>query len=296
MQINNKVSNTTSLPVATGSRTCQNASVPGVDLTQLATSGSFALGTLELDHFLNDNGIGYFDKVNAFFARISGLSAATSAFLPAYLDNAPIGTCTVIGASAPSDLFFNNLINNGNAALLDAGSTFTVTGPKGSMQVQTGSGVAASLSTSGAYLVPGDYTVTGTGGKDVGAFTAHITVPATPTLISPATPNGLTITRANGMTVTWNPNGSTGHVEIVISSFVDQNTGAQAWCTAPASAGTFTIPPYVLLAVPASNLGNFFFQPGDQGPAFSTTFTATGLTAGIAQSFLDSVQFVAVVN
>lgn len=65
-------------------------------------------------------------------------------------------------------------------------------------------------------------------------------------------------------------------------------------CTAPASAGTFTIPPYVLLALPATK-ANFYFQPGDS-PAFSSNFTASGITIGTTQSFVDGVEFGVAVN
>jgi len=290
--INNQVSNSTAMPVAAkGSRTCQEVSLPGFDTSQLSSLTSFSLGDAELDRLSNDSGNGYVDSAQSFFAKISGLPALTQAFLPSYLDNAPIGTCTVIGAKAPSSLFFNNLINNGYVSLLDAGSGITVNGPKGSMNVPI-TGNRETLSASGAFLVPGDYTITGTGGKDVGPFTAHITIPVTPTLTSPASPNGVSITRSKGFTVTWNSNGSTGHVEIVISAYVDPNTAAQATCTAPANAGSLTIPPYVLLALPATNSANLGFQPGDQGPpAFGGTFTANGINLGIASAFIDAVGF-----
>ena len=291
IQINNQVSNTTVVPVANGSRTCTSLSIPGLDISQISTLNSITLGDIELDHFLNDAGNGFSDRAQGFFAKIAGLPQQTLAFMPSSLgSNPPLGSCTVIGANDPGSVFFNNLINNGYVTLLDGGASATVTGPNGSMSMSL-AGDKTTLSASGAFLTPGDYTVTGNGGKDIGPFTAHITIPAAPTLTSPASGNGLTITRAKGMTVTWNPNGSTGNAEIVISAYFDQNTAAQAWCTAPASAGTFTIPPYVLLALPATNGANFWFQPGDQGPTFSGTFTASGLTLGLAQSFVDSVAF-----
>jgi hypothetical protein len=91
------------------------------------------------------------------------------------------------------------------------------------------------------------------------------------------------------MTVTRNPNGSTGHVEPVVSNFIDQDTAAQAVCEAPAGAGTFTIPAHVLLALPATNSANFFFQLRDVASAYSGPYSATGVTAGIAQTFVDGV-------
>src|SRR5579871_5052245 len=285
VQINNQVSNTTGLAIAAkGSRTCREPSLPGLDFSQI--TGSFTLGAIEVDHFTSSSG--FVDQAQGFFVRFSGLPSLPQAYFAGYVDNAPIGACTVIGASAPGDLFFNNLFNNGYATLLDAGPSFTITGPKGSMNVPiTGSKVT--LSNSGAFVTPGAYTFTGTGGKDIGPFTAQLTIPPTPILTSPGSPIGLTITRSKGYTVSWNPNGSTGNVEVVISDYLDQNTAAQAWCTAPAAAGTMTIPAYVLLALPATNGANFYFQPGDQGPAVSTTFTASGLTVGLAQAFVDAV-------
>jgi hypothetical protein len=92
------------------------------------------------------------------------------------------------------------------------------------------------------------------------------------------------------MTVTWNSNASAGRVEIVLASFLNQNTAAQAVCEVAASAGTFTIPPYVLLALPPGNGTNFYFQPGDMGPASSASFSASGLDAGIVQTFIDGAR------
>jgi hypothetical protein len=91
------------------------------------------------------------------------------------------------------------------------------------------------------------------------------------------------------MTVTWNGNGSTGHVELVLSSAISADTGATVTCTVPASAGTFTIPSYMLLTLPNTPNGFFAFQLGDQGPATSATFSAAGIAAGLAQSFVDGV-------
>ena len=289
VQINNQVSNSTPMPVAaTGSRTCPEVSAPGTDVSQLTPLTSWTFGDVDLDHLLNENG--YVDNAHGFFVRISGLPPLSQAFLPSYLDNQPVGTCTVVGSTAPGSLFFNNLINGGYVSFLDAGSSLTVTGPNGSVSLPT-TGNRTTLSASGAFLVPGNYTITGSGGKDIGAFTTHITIPGAPTLTSPATGNGLTITRSKGTTVTWNANGSTGQVEVVVSVILDQNTAVQAVCTAPASAGTLTIPPYVLLALPATNGANFSFDPGNANPAFAGTFTATGLNLGVAQSFVNAVGF-----
>jgi hypothetical protein len=166
-----------------------------------------------------------------------------------------------------------------------------VKGPNGSITVTAANGDKPSLSAAGTFLIPGDYTITGTGGKDVGPFTANMNVPVSPTLTSPVSSTGLTVSRSAGMTVTWNGNGSTGHVELVLGSAINANTTASVTCTAPVSAGTFTIPPNMLFSLPNGNGTIFFFQLGDQGPATSVPFSAMGLNAGVAQTFIDGTSF-----
>ena len=105
---------------------------------------------------------------------------------------------------------------------------------------------------------------------------------------------GLTVSRDSSylhFVTCWNPNGSTGHVELVLVSGVDQNTGASVVCTARASAETFTIPDYMLFSLP-NGTGTFFrFQLGDEQPASSAAFSAAGLNIGFIQSFIDGTHF-----
>ena len=283
-QINNQVSNTVLIPVANGSRSCTLSDVPLPATTVLQFGAGLKLGALELDHFSNNNGSGFFDQAQFNFVKIlGGISPGIQPFLPSYLDSRPTGTCTLLQGGSLSDPFFNDL------GPLDAGSKFTVSGPNGSMTITAATGDKPVLSAAGTFLVPGNYTVSGTGGKDVGPFTANITVPVPPTLVSPLSPNNLTVTRSNGMTVNWNANGSTGTVEIIVSSATDAsfNTSPSVSCKAPVSTGTFTIPGYMLQALPAGTNTAFRFQLGDMSPATSSTFSATGLDAGILQTFVD---------
>jgi uncharacterized protein (TIGR03437 family) len=288
VQINGRISNTTLLPVANGSRTCTGNN-PAINVQQLATTTSFTVGALELDHLLPTADSSLVDRAKFDFIKVSGIPAVSQADLAVYLDNPPLGTCmTVVGPNTPSDAFFNSV----TLAPLDAGSTFTVTGPKGSMTVTANTGDRPTISAAGTFLVPGNYTITGSGGKDVGAFTANIAIPVSPTLTSPAGPSGLTVSRSQGMPVSWNSNGATGHVELVLLSNFSPSVQATAVCEAPASAGRFTIPPYVLLALPPGNFTGFFFALGDfAGPATTAAFTANGLNVGIAQTFVDAAGF-----
>ncbi len=284
VQINNQVSNSTLMPVANGSRDCTpvDAGLAAADLQQFGAGTT--LGLIELDH--SSNGPGYQDQAQFNFVKIlNDVPPVSQPFLATYFDSQPAGACTVLQGGSLGGQF----VNDKNIAPLDAGSKFTVSGPNGSMTVTAATGGKPTLSAAGTFLVPGDYTITGTGGKDVGTFTAHINVPVSPALVSPVSSSNLTVTRSRGMTVNWDSNGSNGHVELAISSVADPTGSIRPTvvCTVPASAGTFTIPPYALLALPPGPGTGFWFQLGDQAPATSAPFSATGLSVGIVQTFID---------
>ena len=289
VQIGNTVSNTVVMPVAVGSRSCNLVDPAIAQIDPAQVSGTIAIGVPELDHFLNDSGNGFKDLVQNVFLKFT-VPPNLQPFAGSYLSTPPIGTCgaqTILpnGKSDPPILT--------NMSVLDSGSSLTITGPNGSMMATANPGDQATLSAAGTFLVPGSYTITGPGGKDVGPFSATVAIPELPALTSPQGPGNLTVSRSKGMTVSWTPNSSPTHVEVQVSSFVAQNAGIQVDCTAPVSAGTLTIPSYVLLALPNGNGTNFSFQPGDgpSGPASLSVFSATGLVFGLAQAFVDGVGF-----
>jgi uncharacterized protein (TIGR03437 family) len=285
----NEISNNVMMPIATGSRDCTPVdavlkSVGLAKLQQTIAAGSFNLGAIELDHFLNDGGAGFHDVAQINFIK-STKSPVPPLFAATAFDSQPLGTCIATPRFGGGD---NGL---GILTPLDGGSSFTIKGPGGTMTVTANTGDRSVLSAAGTFLVPGDYTITGTGGKDVGPFTANFNIPVSPTLTNPRSSTGLTVSRGQDMTVTWNGNGSTGHVELVLVSAVNDNTRARVTCTAPASAGTFAIPSYMLLTLPNTGNGFFAFQLGDQGPASSLSFSAPGLDVGLAQTFIDGASF-----
>jgi uncharacterized protein (TIGR03437 family) len=288
VQIGNFVSNTVAIPVATGSRSCiVDPAIAQIDPAQI--SGTVSLGVPELDHFINDSGTGFNDKVQNVFFKFT-VPPSLQPFAGTYLANIPVGTCaaeTILPNSHSGPPILTNL------SVLDSGSSLTISGPNGSMTASVNPGDQATLSAAGSFLVPGDYTVTGSGGKDVGPFTATVTIPALPALTSPTGPTNLTVSRSKGLTVTWTPNNSPTHVEIEIASYIGNNLGARVTCTAPVGAGTFTIPSYVLLALPTGNGSNFSFQPGDgpSGAATKSMFSASGIVVGLMQAFVDGVGF-----
>jgi hypothetical protein len=193
-------------------------------------------------------------------------------FFVSYLDDQPLGACTIYNSLSAK------LSIPASTASADAGSSFTVTGPKGSEVLPGSPGqFTESLSAAGTYLSPGAYTLAGTGGADIGAFSAAFNIPAAPVLTSPANLFLPPVTRSSGLTVTWTGGASNAYVQVQVQNATDNtNTnGATVVCTAAASAGALTIPPYALLALPAGNVTSFQFRQRTEG-----VFTASGLNLG----------------
>ena len=134
---------------------------------------------------------------------------------------------------------------------LDAGN-LTLTGPDSVARAFTNA-------TKGSYSIAslpyttnpsGNFTVTGQGGANVGAFTSTLNLPQA---FVWSNVDAITqVTRASGVTVNWT--GGAGMVSIMGMSMIEspQSAGAIFVCIEQASKGTFTVPPAVLLALPVS--------------------------------------------
>jgi uncharacterized protein (TIGR03437 family) len=288
IQINGQISNNTVMSVANGSRTCtpSNTAFAGAAATASIMAGApitYAGISLSRDSNPNNNAIS--DDAKFQFVKILSYIPSQQPFFMGFVDDQPPGTCLVYNNLNPK-----NATPVGNSTSADAGNSFTVTGPNGSKVVTGSPGkFSATLSSSGTFLAPGAYTVTGTGGADIGAFSAAVTFAPTAILTNPALSGTPPVTRANGMTVTWNPFGgalsppgsTNSYVQIQVNGALDNSftNGATALCTVPAAAGTFTIPPYVLQAIPPSSFGSFQFQQlTPEAP-----FTGKGLDLGFLQ-------------
>jgi uncharacterized protein (TIGR03437 family) len=274
VQIRNQVSNSTVMPVAQGGRTCPSNDLGGnADLLpSFLSDASLSLGDIGLQRGFNNNGSGFRDTIYFGFYKLVG-RADLVPFFPSLFDSSPPGTCLVHDNSNPGDEAFGIV----NFEALNGGSSFNVRGPGGSMNVAANGGDEVTLSASGTFLGTGAYTVTGNGGANVGPFSVTVDIPPLPTLTSPSGPAGLTVTRSNGLTVSWT-GGVSGNVVIEVTGAPDQfpTIQARASCKALASAGTLTIPSFVLLALPPGNAGTLYF--GTTGAR--STFTATGIELG----------------
>lgn len=264
------VSNTVTIPITANGGACTDPLQP-IGSTQAAALASHALvkfGSLSLAQTTNTTGTS--KTASAQFASIAGAS------LFPYLSNTlpSLGSCAVYQQvpPAPTNPFQLQGLNPG---------TVSVTGPSG---VQSLSAVAASPGLyTGAltfgFIPPtggGPFTFAGHGGTDVPPFNAALNFPNPLFWTNQSTAS--TITRAQGVTVNWTGGDSDTYVQIAGSA---STVGVTVFftCDAPVGAQTFTVPPAVLLALPAASGGiavNNFTLP--------TSFSAAGLDFGFATS------------
>ncbi|MFN7640424.1 MAG: hypothetical protein ACK5PR_01615, partial [bacterium] len=124
----------------------------------------------------------------------------------------------------------------------------------------------------------------GSGGADVRGFNASFTLPPNVNWTNKAAITN--VNRANGVTVNWTGGDASSLVQIYgfsLSGADDNAVGGFFSCLERATAGTFTVPPAVLLARPPSPTGTGLFPLstlGVGGVSAPREFTAPGLDYG----------------
>ncbi len=214
----------------------------------------------------------------------------------------PVGSCSVFSAAGinVSGLLSGQIANvPSSGRSLDAGLGLSVTGPKGTRTIPAFTGatgnrysalLGGSLPVPGPpslplFLDPGSYTVTGSGGPEVGPFSVTIPVAGSVTWTNEQQ-LGL-IDRSQGATLTWSGGDPSSQALLILGGNVDNQAkaGAVFVCLAPLDAGRFTVSPTILGSLPPSNLqqpsqsvGFLFLGATPTGNL--PTFAATGLDAG----------------
>jgi hypothetical protein len=230
------VSNTVTVPVGLPNGPCfdPDLSYSGSQFQSLAAKTNVEVGTILV-------GEGLFPSiwaVNAMFqVQQSGLYGS------GYGD-ASEGSCVVMSPAA----------NPFRALGLDAG-TITVSWPGGlellneaPVGIYPGS-LTAGPSNPGSQGI--QFSFAGVGGKDIPSFTSGVTIESPP--LSWTNQSALTsITRSQGTTVTWtdSTSGLDNSVEIRGASSLAGGTPVAFVCHAPVAAGSFAIPPSILMALP----------------------------------------------
>ena len=287
VQIGDQISNYTGLPVAASGRSCPMtaAYLSGSVMDKLASGSPVTYGHIKLNRRLTNSGA-YQDRGDAQFAKVS-LPAALTPFAHGILDDLPVGTCSVANSFNSSAAPSNSL------GAPDAGPSLTVNGPGGAKTLVKQSGGPPTdyfaVLGPGNYLNNGTFTITGTGGPDLGALSASIDLAAMPVWTNQASLSA--VNRANDLTITWTGGTPNTVVRLTGESATDSSFsfGALFQCSWPATAGSLTVPSSVLQSLPAGPYGALSFSVD----ASTTTFNASGLDLGYVTSNRETVIAVA---
>jgi len=286
----NGTSNQTTLSIASGKPDCDHPMALNHNaLSSLDGGGKVKLGLLLLARlsilgFQVDGAGGGFFEGDATAAFQAALQAGGASYPLA------VGTCVVIdqitGAGTPATLGVSGFTG---ARLLDAGASLTLTGsatkvmPKdpASGGYQTNSGLET-------YLTSGTWTITGSGGTEVGAIRAPVNVTSLVTWTNAAQYDNQTIQRG-ALTITWSGGKAGDVVGIAGSSTIADalnpanSAGKQFNCNAPAETGSFTVPANIVLQLlpPPAATGQIYFGSLSIGTGNGTTFSGGGLDGGV---------------
>jgi uncharacterized protein (TIGR03437 family) len=281
-QVGNYVTNFMQLPIGQGGGVC-NDPLLGYNGTQLtnqgSNSGTYSSGSVVLGQGTSPS-TGLMTAGSASFTRYSGFTSSSTGSVVS------VGSCYV---SVPN----TNLSASGTTTGLDAGS-ISISGPTGTQPLPEFTNPLTGAPFTGTYeatlpnsFIPaggGTFTATGTGGADVGAFTATISFGALLAWTNQSA--DAVVNRANGVQFTWTGGASNSTVYM---SGTSTSSGASATfvCYAPASAGQFTVPSWVTLSLPASSGAGSTL--GIANAATPAAINATGLTNGGA--FIGAVSY-----
>ena len=172
----------------------------------------------------------------------------------------PVGTCTeytVKGDLLRGDTLPGVVPSGGKP--LGFGAALTLSGPTGIKMIQSllataplsylGGSVTGNFFSNTLFLSPGNYTVTGIGGADVGGFSASASMPQP--LNWTNRDQLATIDRTQPLNVTWASVPSNQQVAVVGFGVDLPNDSTTVFgCLVPPGASSFTVPPQMLSNVP----------------------------------------------
>ena len=188
-------------------------------------------------------------------AAVAGPQAA-SLFTPA-------GMCTVL--SSPTVV---------NGPPLDAGASLSLTGPGGAWTLKAAKpgqyqAAIGPESTAGS-AAPGTYTMAGSGGRDVGAFSTTVNLPTAPVILNKSA--FAAVDPSLPLNVTWSA--APGYAYVWIGGYTSEGAFV---CTEAAAKGNLQIPTYVVAAVRRRGAAKATIFIGAH--PFSWPITVSGLDA-----------------
>lgn len=265
------VGNVGTMSVAASGKACDDPmSFHAADLATLQQNGMLRVGRVVADRQAAYGNTSPTPTVNASFLSYT-TQALTEALAPI---NPALNSCYEQQARVNAD---PTVLPHGTP--MNPAVSLYLNGPMGIWTIPeaaSGSGMYSfSMSPMFGGWMQGMYTVSGNGGS-VGTFKSSGFSPPTPAQWT----NASTFVSAGyytnlGVTFNWTSGDPNGYVSIVLTS-ANSAISTSIRCNAPASAGTFTVPDYMLRTL--VNLGQGSFTLVSWGAP--TTFTAPGLDMG----------------
>jgi hypothetical protein len=214
--------------------------------------------------------IGYEDLVGGVFNRYT----AAEWLLP-YL-GPRFDLCTVLDDTYPA----GGKDPSAADAQLDAG-TLTISGPGLSSRAVGVSPYYSITLPEGTLVGSGTYTLTGSGGTQIGPFTVTATMPSSFTVTNLSSLS--TINRSQPLTFNWTGTGiDLVYIGVQGATLTTTTThGVLISCTVPAGPGTYSIPAAALAYLPATAGGQISIQAGPGGTPGGGFTTSTSFTPNL---------------
>jgi uncharacterized protein (TIGR03437 family) len=306
IQNDHAISNFTSVPIAASeTSTCSEPGGPAESDVRKFSNAGASLGYITLSR--TDTTTSFQDSIGGTLVgstttRDESITATFYKYSAAQMNtainpfsNGVIGACSVYNFTGGNNI---GIFDPAPPVSLDAGSSLSIVGSGAAKKATVLKTVGpahyfgdlfVALPPAAGYLEAGSFTITGTGGASIGAFTARTAVQTPLTWTNMNKDATFNITRESGQTVTWTGGDQAGTVTI---SGQSSNLGSAAAvgaafiCTANASDGQFTIPGAVLQSLPVT--GTAAGQQLGSLSVGTTTppapFTAPGLDLGYSVS------------
>jgi len=288
-------SNFATIPVASTGRTCSDTGLIPVTADEYRTLlgldnvklGMISVGTLATS---DATGTATMDSAYAVLQEYSGNEFTSVGFLL----QASLGSCIVFYGAGPPPYFQWT-----SPAQLNAGPRINLDGPDGSLMLTPNYPGYAEAVGASPPIVPasgGVFTFSnGAGGPDVGPFTANLSASLANPLVWTNRSIITAVDRANSQLITWTGGMPGSYVSIFgysharESSPLADGSGLYTYftCSAPVSAGQFTVPAVVLESLlPSGTVLSEGLPPAGNGYLYvvngiSQQFSAPGLDLGL---------------
>jgi uncharacterized protein (TIGR03437 family) len=284
------ISNFTSMAVNTSGGPCVDSASPFS--STVVKGGGLGLVALTRIAVHQDLGVNTPVDVTSDFVNYAAVTEPGGLFaFDPWLSTPPPGTCSV--AQGTGDYFSSGQVPAVSPASLDGGTQMTVNGPGGAQTVTLGAGAAAVL---GSYLPlysfpnqltlsAGSYTVASNGGANVPPINVPVTIGSPLTWTN--RDQTVMVDRTQPLVVNWSGGAGGQTVTIIgVGSDLPTNSSAVFRCYAPAGASSFTIPPQVLGAIPASrshalSSKDVIYVVSSSGTAFQASGLATAQAGSV---------------